>query len=336
MPHRLESFLKRRLPGARSITVGGYEPLLGGYTRLTARFRVSVDGVDTWHVVRGDPPPERSIADTDRNAEWRLLTSLHGLGEVPIPAPEHVDPDGSELGTRAIVSSFIPGDSLVARGRAADEDELRRLSGSLAETAARIHRTDVTGLPGDLAVPDSWDSYLDSCIQRWRDLYATHVQSDPFLRYVASWLDRNRPPAAPLTLVHGDFQTSNIKCGPNGELITFDWELGHIGDPREDLGWCLVNEAMQPPNLIGRDQDSFCAAYAEYSGLDRDVVNPRTLAYFAILSTITPCQLSYPAIAAFAEGHSNSLQTAYVLGFVTTWHAQWLQAIGELDLPPHP
>src|SRR5581483_2577903 len=153
MPHRLESFLKRRLPGARSITVGGYEPLLGGYTRLTARFRVSVDGVDTWHVVRGDPPPERSIADTDRNAEWRLLTSLHGLGEVPIPAPEHVDPDGSELGTRAIVSSFIPGDSLVARGRAADEDELRRLSGSLAETAARIHRTDVTGLPGDLAVP---------------------------------------------------------------------------------------------------------------------------------------------------------------------------------------
>jgi len=45
-----------------------------------------------------------------------------------------------------------------------------------------------------------------------------------------------RPPA----LVHGDFRNGNFIVGPEGLRAVLDWELAHLGDPIEDLGWFCV------------------------------------------------------------------------------------------------
>src|ERR1700736_649731 len=76
MPKQLEAMLARRHPGV-TVAVNGYEPVLGGFSRLTGRFDVVIDSEKRTMVVRGDPPAEMATCDTDRGQEWRLMSSLH-------------------------------------------------------------------------------------------------------------------------------------------------------------------------------------------------------------------------------------------------------------------
>ena len=40
--------------------------------------------------------------------------------------------------------------------------------------------------------------------------------------------------------MHGDFRLGNLIVGPDGVRAVLDWELAHLGDPLEDLGWLCV------------------------------------------------------------------------------------------------
>src|SRR3981081_4692632 len=52
-------------------------------------------------------------------------------------------------------------------------------------------------------------------------------------------LGPDRAPAR-RTLVHGDFRVGNLMVAPGGVSAVLDWELAHVGDPLEDLGWLCV------------------------------------------------------------------------------------------------
>ena len=56
------------------------------------------------------------------------------------------------------------------------------------------------------------------------------------------WLTERAPDLPPTepALVHGDFRTGNFIVGPEGLRAVLDWELAHLGDPVEDLGWFCV------------------------------------------------------------------------------------------------
>jgi aminoglycoside phosphotransferase (APT) family kinase protein len=41
--------------------------------------------------------------------------------------------------------------------------------------------------------------------------------------------------------VHGDFRNGNLIFDQTGVAAVLDWELAHVGDPMEDLGWICVN-----------------------------------------------------------------------------------------------
>ena len=56
------------------------------------------------------------------------------------------------------------------------------------------------------------------------------------------WLDAHCPPPPERPkLVHGDFRNGNLMIGPDGVRAVLDWEIAHVGDPMEDLGWICVN-----------------------------------------------------------------------------------------------
>ena len=42
------------------------------------------------------------------------------------------------------------------------------------------------------------------------------------------------------SLVHGDFRLGNIIVSEKGLASIIDWELAHIGNPLQDLGWICV------------------------------------------------------------------------------------------------
>jgi aminoglycoside phosphotransferase (APT) family kinase protein len=328
MPNRLVAFLEREHPGT-TVTVDSYDPILGGFSRLTARFRAEIDGAEQWLVARGDPPPEMSTCATDRGTEWVTMRALHEAG-TPLPQPLYFDPEGTQLGTVAMVMAMVEGESLFHRAARSDDAALDALADQMVELAIAVHGADLARLQ-HLEAPADWDSYIDGCIQRWRAIEGAHPEADPFIRYLASWLDENRPPPAPLGLVHGDFQSTNVLVEEDGSFVALDWELTHIGDPREDLGWCKWNEVIQPPGLIDRDESGFCRRYAELSGLGDDIVNPDTVAYFSVLSAIGACQVALPTVAAFAQGLNSSLVTGYVLGYISTFHQQFLEVTKAIE-----
>ena len=91
------------------------------------------------------------------------------------------------------------------------------------------------------------------------------------------WLEQNRPPVGPLCIVHGDFRLGNIMVGPDGLRAVLDWELAHIGDPMEDLGWLCVKAwrfgVRKPVAGLG-EYDEFFEAYSRAANVavDADVV----------------------------------------------------------------
>ena len=276
MPARLGDYLTR-LDGGRVASVVAYDPIVGGYSRLMARARVEwSDGTADVVVLRGDPPPGKAMMETDRDLEWALLRALDGA--VRMPAARSYDGDGGALGTKCIVLEHVDGPSLQAV-LVADEEATTHAGHALdlVDTLASVHAVDPAVVAGVLDVPTDWDEYLGGLIDRFRQAAAGHVEAMPFLRYVAAWLDAHRPPPLPLRLVHSDFQTSNIVLDADGRHHVVDWELAHVGDPREDLGYYNVYASALGPNLYAADPEAFLARYRERTGFGEDAVNVETM-----------------------------------------------------------
>jgi len=324
---RLERFLARRLPGV-DVQVSGYEPMHGGYSSEMARFRATLGGQQRWLVVRADRDT-RTVSETDRRCEWELLEALTRIGEVPMPDALYCDIDGDELGGPTIILEHIDGESLLAHAARAPA-ELPALSDRLCELTAEIHAVGHERLPASVSRPASWDAYIDSCIAEWRAAEGEHASRDPVMRLIARWLEEHPPPPAPLTLVHGDVQASNIMVEASGRLAAVDWEFAHVGDPREDLGWLLMTEAIRPPAIATADLAAFCQRYREISGLGDEVVNPDTVAYFSILAAGRAVRGVVRQVRALAEGRNSSMVTAFSALALAPMHRDRLRTMRRL------
>jgi len=86
--------------------------------------------------------------------------------------------------------------------------------------------------------------------------------------------------------VHGDFRLGNLMIGADGLRAVLDWELAHLGDPMEDLGWLCVKAwrfgSPKPVAGVG-DYRELIDAYAAESGLD---VDPDVVHWWEVLGTL--------------------------------------------------
>lgn len=331
MPARLAAFLCS-VDRGRTATVSNYEPLVGGYSRTMARATVQwSDGSTEILVLRGDPPPGKAMMETDRDVEWAVLSAVGACGAVPIAAARYYDGTGDQLGTKCIVLDHVDGLSLQAVLNSTAEDAAARHTADLVDTMARIHTVEPEAVAGALDVPPNWSEYLGGLIDRFRQADAGHVEPVPFLRYVAGWLDAHRPPPLPLRLVHSDFQPANIMVAGDGTHVVIDWELAHVGDPREDLGYYNVYSSASGPNLFLADPDGFLARYRERTGFGEDSVNIETMGYFSALSSVTVYAQVLGGAAAMARGLNGGLMTTYTLNALTAGHNNFLAGTRAAD-----
>ena len=84
-----------------------------------------------------------------------------------------------------------------------------------------------------------------------------------------------KPPNEPSkrSLVHGDYRNGNFLFNENKITGILDWEMAHIGDPLEDLGWALSpiwswQDPSKPAYLI--DRQASLSAWEGSSGLTID------------------------------------------------------------------
>jgi aminoglycoside phosphotransferase (APT) family kinase protein len=329
---RIERFLGSRYPGAK---VTRYSPISGGYSRLMAQFEADINGELRQLVWRGDPPVNRQIVVTSREKEFVLLSALSRLPGDMAATPLHFDPDGSDLGTTSMILEYVEGEQLMTLLKRTDHQRWPELTDATCALAAAIHGIALEALPTELARPASWTEYLDAAIDQWRELEREQVEPAPLLRYVSTWLDRNRPPQAPLCLVHGDLQSPNVLIHPDTHHArAIDWEFAHIDDPREDLGYFLALAAISPPDPTRGDPGELCRRYLKHSILGEHQVNPATLAYFSILPFGPMIRRLSGQIGDLVAGRNHSLQTANLTVMVTAMVQGWCTLIRSLDAAP--
>ena len=108
----------------------------------------------------------------------------------------------------------------------------------MAEQLARIHSIAlelVDFAPGPRQAPvtprllDGLEAQLD-----------TLPEPHPAIELGLRWLRENVPASHGLVLVHADFRLGNFVVDEDGIVAVLDWEMAHLGEPAEDLGWPLV------------------------------------------------------------------------------------------------
>jgi aminoglycoside phosphotransferase (APT) family kinase protein len=330
MPGRLEALLRAH-GEPEDVRVTDLTPMIGGYSLVMASFTAASSAGSRTLVLRADPPADAALSITDRAREWELLSALTERDDVPMPAARMADLTGEHLGRPGIVLDFVEGTQLGTHLSSADPATYPDLSAALAESIATVHAVGEAALPPSFERPESWDAYVDNLIGRWRAIEAAHAERDPFIRWVAGWLDANRPPPAPLTLVHGEFQAGNVMLNATGGLDIVDWEFAHIGDPRADLGWFQQVAAFSPPDLIGADPVAFCERYCKASGLTPEVVNPLSIGYFSILGAAPAIGNLLQGIAAMANGDNHLITSAYLTSAVAFTHRLWREGVLGLE-----
>ena len=132
----------------------------------------------------------------------------------------------------------LPGETIARKIlRDAEFAEVRpKLARQCGEILARIHLVDAEPLKSILPVIDG-----PTQLRRYRDLYDAYDYPHPVFELAFKWLEPRLARARRQTLVHGDFRHGNLLISPHGVEAALDWELTHIGDPLEDIGWICTN-----------------------------------------------------------------------------------------------
>jgi len=225
------SALSRHLGG--EFVVEGLQRLPGGASRETWAFdAVSTDGTRARLVLRRDPG-EWSGA-VARSTEYALLEAA-SRHDVLVPRVRFVLEESDELGA-GFAMDYVAGETIARR--ILRDDVYREARTDLArqcgEQAARIHALPIDDLPElEVAGPPE-------LLAQYRKVLDDIGEPHPAFELGLRWLHEHMPEPVPGRVVHGDFRNGNLVVGSDGLHAVLDWELAHLGDPVEDLGWFCV------------------------------------------------------------------------------------------------
>ena len=235
-------------------TVTDLRRLSGGASRETWTF--TADG-------------KRLVLQRTREGGLRRLevevAVLRAADAAGVPVPE-VIVDGSRsdaLERPFMVVREVPGETIARKILRDDVHAHARdlLPRQLAHAAARLHGIDASAIEGLVA---------DDQVAQYRAVLDESGEAHPVFEAAFRWLEMNRPPSADPRLVHGDFRLGNVIVGPDGLAAVLDWELVHLGDPMEDLGWLCVRAwrfGSSAPVAGLAERDVLLDAYAEVTGV---------------------------------------------------------------------
>ena len=226
-------------------------------------------------VLRRDPKGSVSLVPM---AEEFALISRAAQAGAPVPEPVAFEPDGGRFGSPGLLMEHVEGTSLAPRIlRKPEFSEARgALTEQLGQALARIHGIDPASLDGVLPRTEA-DPALDQ-ISEWERHLDEIGEPLPAVELGLRWLRANAPVPAEARLVHGDFRLGNFIVAETGLAAVIDWELSHLGDPAEDIGWlCIRSWRFGNDDLPGAgvgQLDDFIAAYEAAGGspIDRDRV----------------------------------------------------------------
>jgi aminoglycoside phosphotransferase (APT) family kinase protein len=269
------------------VAIAALSRIPGGASRETYRFDALIDGQTRPLILRRDPPG--SLIETERRIEFFAYRSAYG--HLPVPEPVALEPQGAELERPFFIMARIDGGSVPTPFAAAPFGAAAEAIGqAFFRHLGRLAALDPAATPLGELLPVPAPEF---CWQLALDHWAGVIDSDedhpqPIVRAAIRRLRAHPPPPAQkIGIVHGDYRSGNlIHDGAGRILAILDWEMAHLGDPLEDLGWAFdpMWNHFAPDKVCGMvPRGEAIALWQAASGL---AVDPAALAWWSLFSAV--------------------------------------------------
>ena len=323
-PELLGNYLASSLPGAKEVEVRDMSRLPLGASRETYRFDARVvkfDGTEESLrlILRRDPPA--SHVDSDRRTEFESYRAIYGHG-IPVPRMILLENDPAKLGGAISIAEDLRGfhNSEYQLQEAAWAKHLPGLARQMWGYMGKLAAVDVAKLNLETfmkpaTVQNAARRQLDYWVETFR---RNQVGADPIMEAAIRLLDRTCPIAKKLAMVHGDFRAGNFLYDDEGQIrAILDWEMAHIGDPLEDLGWsinrvfCFGKDDRRSGLALRRDA---IAIWEEASGFKAD---PDPLAWYELFACLKGQALWVSTATVWETGKNRDIILAYASWWLT-------------------
>jgi aminoglycoside phosphotransferase (APT) family kinase protein len=200
-------------------------------------------------------------------ADQAALQTLAGANGIPVAPVVAVLVPEDGLG-EGFVMQRIGGEALPTKWLRlpAYAQAREALTGQCAAVLARLHALPVALVAGLQLPSGRIDAQHAAMFEKYRQF---RVDS-PVFDLAFAWLAERCGNAEPTSIVHGDFRSGNFLVDEQGLAAVLDWELAHLGEGAEDLGWLCVNAWrfgvwQRPVGGFGA-REALYAAYSEAGG----------------------------------------------------------------------
>jgi aminoglycoside phosphotransferase (APT) family kinase protein len=299
---RLRAFLVDQLGGDDAPEVASLSKASLGRSRENWLFdAVWRTGVREPLIVRRDPLG--GLVESERATEFAILRALES-SSLPTPKVKWLDATGEWLGRPSLIMHREPGESdyYILNG---DRPLTTRLTvaENLCDLLAAVHLVDwrAAGLgevlldPGERASAFELDRFVET-------LHADQLESYPELEFAIVWLRERAPRSQATVLVHSDFKAGNVLLDGSDVVALLDWELAHLGDPLEDLGW-VTQPLREREHLIpgSWEREQLIERYRQATGL---AVGAEDLHWWNAFSTFKTAVMQVSGLRSYLEGRS--------------------------------
>jgi aminoglycoside phosphotransferase (APT) family kinase protein len=283
-------------------------PIAGGSSKLHYEFTASwfngTKRIRRQLILRQEPVS--GVVDSDMQTENVILNALRG-SDVPVPILQWVDLQPMWFETRSMIFERSRGEA--DRAVLRDKDPLKLgergrldLARSIAGVLADLHGMEPSQYSLDLVLPYPDDAVMSE-VNKW-DYAIDREKLDPDrkLRPARNWIQNHMQTSpATLSLVHGDFRPANFLVDDGRITALLDWEMAHLGDAAEDLGWYTCNLYRTEHFLEGWTVDDFLARYVERGGTAPD---PERLQFWQIFAELKLAVIGLRAARNVEEGRA--------------------------------
>ena len=274
---RLDGLCRRRLGGP--LNAASLVRLTAGASQQTRAFVAGGQPL----ILRRMPENQAVSSDVIGPETEAALIILAAENGVPEPAIRHVLQPADDLG-RGFISQRVPGETLARRLlRDAEYADVRpKLAAMSGAAMAGIHAIDVARAPKLPVI------YARGALDELLATYRTFGMRSAVFEAAFRWFYDHLPPQPDKpVLLHGDFRNGHLIVGPEGIRAVLDWELAHLGDPAQDLGWFCTNSwrfgARDKPAGGFGSVDDMLQGYAAAGGAP---IDPARVSFWTALGSL--------------------------------------------------
>tara|TARA_R110000787_G_scaffold8607_35_gene29388 strand:- start:3194 stop:4243 length:1050 start_codon:yes stop_codon:yes gene_type:complete len=307
---RLADYLQQQTQ--RRWTLGPFTRYAVGFSWITYGFSAKQEGSDSEQglILRLGPPyglfaPYSALP---QHAALKILES----SDVPAPRSFWWSDDASILGAPFFISERVQGTAPVpwvsGNDSGFDESYRKNIGAQFVSAIAGLHKTQWRGKEG---FPDDGITVENAAVRQvdeWERNYTRWaLKSYPMLTWAFRWLRQNLPVAPRVSLIHGDYRLGNFLEHEDRITAILDWELVHLGDPHEDLGWAFLPQYTGGSGLVCRllSKEEFIAQYEREAGFK---VQEASLQFYLVFSLVKLALTHIAAVRCFEDGRFNDMR----------------------------